>query len=91
MSETIVSMDSAGRVILPKKIREQLHLPERAEFRLSVYGDSVELAPIEKFKVELEERDGILIVPAGNSPNEFDAVSALDELRNEPRRERSSR
>ncbi len=40
-----VAMDRAGRIVLPKPVREQLHLEAGAELDLVVEGWSLRLAP----------------------------------------------
>ncbi len=42
---TTVQMDKAGRLVLPKRVRERFHLHPGDTLALEVTGDSIELRP----------------------------------------------
>ncbi len=37
------TLDKAGRIVLPKNLREKLHLKPGAKFRIEVVGDKIEI------------------------------------------------
>ena len=64
MSSTI-SIDQAGRLVLPKAIRERFNLIGGTKLRVETIGDHLELTPIfEGNETVLTEKKGLLIVPA---------------------------
>ncbi len=76
MPETI-PIDKAGRVVLPKAIRDKLHLSDGVRLRVEVVGDRIELTP---------EPDEVVIVKKGKRRvisgwEGFDAAKAVNEAR----------
>jgi len=53
-----VTMDPAGRIVLPKPLRDELHLDAGAEFDVVVEGWSVRLDPIVVGSRRIVETDG---------------------------------
>ena len=45
MKEMTVPIDQAGRIVLPKDVRQELALEPGDSLKLSVHGDSVTLTP----------------------------------------------
>jgi len=77
MSATIV-LDKAGRMVLPKSIREQLRLRAGAKLRAEVVGDKLELTE-EAAEVKIERRkDGLPVIVGWEG---FDAAAAVRETR----------
>lgn len=64
MRETI-SIDKAGRVVLPKPLRERFRLKEGDALSLEVKGDAIELRPAKTGK--LVRVNGVLVY-AGTTP-----------------------
>lgn len=61
MSDTVtVSIDSAGRLVIPKAVRKQLGLEPGVPIELTVREDHVELAPATR-EVRLERRGGLVV------------------------------
>lgn len=76
MSFTI-SIDQAGRLVLPKPIRDRFNLTKGSKIELQTVGDHVELKPlIEKDEVELIEMNGRLIIPVDGDET-FDAAEEI--------------
>ncbi len=78
MSATI-TLDKAGRLVLPKPIRERLHLRAGAKLRLEVVGEKLELT---------QEATAVKIVKQGKRRvivgwEGFDAAKAVSEAREE--------
>lgn len=78
MASTL-SIDKAGRIVIPKAIREKLHLEPGSTLQAEVVGDRIELSPA---PTELRlVRKGKRRVVVGTGP--FDAVAAVAEAREE--------
>ena len=56
-----VQIDRAGRVVLPKKLRERFRLQGGDTLVLEVKGDEILLRP-QKTKVRLERVNGVLVL-----------------------------
>ena len=78
MNETIV-LDKAGRIVLPKPIRDRLHLHAGAKLRVEVIGDRLELTQ-EAAEVKIAKRGKRRVVVGWHG---FDAAKAVREMREE--------
>ena len=56
------TMDRAGRFVMPKKVREQLHLEEGARFKVEISGGRVEFIPDDEDNAELVQVNGLWVV-----------------------------
>lgn len=56
-----VQIDRAGRVVLPKPLRERFRLQGGDTLTLEVKGEAIELRP-QKAKVRLERINGVLVL-----------------------------
>ena len=74
---TTISIDKAGRLILPKAIREKMHLDEHSRLSVQVVADKIELTP-EANQAEIEEVDGLPVVTGWDG---FDAARAVNDAR----------
>jgi AbrB family looped-hinge helix DNA binding protein len=68
------TIDKAGRVVIPKALREQVGLAE-GEVELVVDGAGVRLEPVASSG--LVERSGRLVIPASGATVDDDLVEAL--------------
>lgn len=82
-----VTMDGAGRVVLPKPVRDRLRLRAGAELELEVEGESVRLRPV-TLRPVLAKEDGWW-VHRGEPERGADLASALDRHRRERVEEQS--
>lgn len=84
MSHTI-TMDAAGRIVLPKALRERFRLKGGAKLSLDTVGDHLELRPLdEQDLAPLVKKRGLLIVSAtGESCDAREAVRADRDERDE--------
>ena len=46
MAPMMVTIDKAGRVVIPKDARERLSITADTELELTVQGDTIQLAPV---------------------------------------------
>lgn len=60
----MASMDSAGRVVIPKDVRDRLHLDEDTEFEVDVVGDAIQLTPRRRPGRVVVEIDGWPVLAA---------------------------
>ena len=76
-----VQMDQAGRVVLPKKLRERFRLQAGDTLSLEVKGDAIELRP-KKARARLERINGVLVLATEDPlPEGRDFVSESREER----------
>jgi AbrB family looped-hinge helix DNA binding protein len=68
-------IDQAGRVVLPKPIRDALGLLPGTRVDISAYGAGAQLMPTGR-TARLVEEDGVLVA-AGDTPVNDDVVFAL--------------
>lgn len=79
---TIAEIDRSGRLVVPKKVRDALHVQAGARFFVEEKEDGIFLRPIYP-EVRLEERGGLMVM-VGGPPANHDSV----ELNNEQRERR---
>ncbi len=81
MSATI-TIDKAGRIVLPKPLRDQFRLKGGAKLRIESVGDHLELTPELPIKAPpLVQKNGLLVVASSGAS--CDAVAALQADREE--------
>lgn len=76
-----VKIDGAGRVVLPKMVRERLGLSGGSDLEMEVTPEGVFLRPTQLMPTMIQE-DGLWVHMA-SVPREFDAVGAIEEAREE--------
>jgi AbrB family looped-hinge helix DNA binding protein len=57
---TTVTLDKAGRVVIPKPVRDQMHLDAGDELELSFEGESMTLRPV-RVPTRLRKKHGIWV------------------------------
>ena len=72
---TIVEIDQAGRIVVPKKFRDALHLRPGTRLRIEHFGEQLVLEP-EYSEPKLEMRDGLLVMVSGERMTQ-DETNAL--------------
>jgi AbrB family looped-hinge helix DNA binding protein len=68
------TIDKAGRLVIPKSLRERLGL-QPGEVEIHADGTGIRVEPIAA--ESLEQRSGVLVIPASGTPIDDDAVRAL--------------
>ena len=77
----LVKIDKAGRIVLPKPVRERFHLREGSELELEERPDGLTLRPVEQ-QPSMVRKNGIW-VHLGKVPRDFDWDVAVDAIREE--------
>jgi len=86
---TIVEIDKAGRIVVPKKLRDALHLVPGTQLRIERSGDRLTLRPSTNTAQLIIENGVPLIFPADGAPVLTDNV--VTELIAQGRLEREDR
>jgi AbrB family looped-hinge helix DNA binding protein len=88
---TIVEIDKAGRIVVPKKLRDALHLTPGTRLRVERSGDSLRLMPSSD-EAQLVIENGVpLIFPADRSNAPLLTNEMVTELIAQGRLEREGR
>ncbi|TDT17296.1 AbrB family looped-hinge helix DNA binding protein [Ilumatobacter fluminis] len=69
----VVSIDRAGRIVIPKDIRERLSLEADAEVEIEIDGDAIRLVPVRTAGRRIVDKDGLPVIERGDGPMITDA------------------
>jgi AbrB family looped-hinge helix DNA binding protein len=69
------TIDKAGRLVIPRALRDRIGLAEGGEVELEVDGAAVRIAPLAGS--DLLEEAGLLVIPASGEPITNAAVREL--------------
>lgn len=75
----MLTVDRAGRVVIPKTIREKMHLRQGSRLRAELVGDRLEIRA-EPAEVQIERRGKRRVIVGWEG---FDAAQAVREAREE--------
>ena len=73
------TIDAAGRIVIPKRMRTELGFGPGSELELSAVDDHLELG-VPTAKVRLEERDGALVAVSDEPMPELTAEMVRETL-----------
>jgi AbrB family looped-hinge helix DNA binding protein len=76
----IVEIDKSGRIVVPKKLRDELHLTPGTRLRIERTGEQLVLEQ-EYAEPRLEMRDGLLVMTGGPPIGIDDVLDLIDEQR----------
>lgn len=85
---TVVTLDGAGRVVIPKPLRDELRLAPGDALSLETDGDRMTLRPVRSASA-MRRENGVWVFRSGGSVSAADTDQALDRLRQA--RDRSAR
>ncbi len=74
------TIDAAGRIVVPKPLRDALGLLPGTKLDVSAYGAGLQLVPVGR-TARLVEQDGILVATGETSIDDHDVFSLIDSLR----------
>ncbi len=84
MKQITVPIDQAGRIVLPKNVREELAIKPGDTFKLSIHGSSVSLTPNKETTGLVRKGHALVFATVSGAILPQDAVQkALDEIREE--------
>ncbi len=78
-----ITIDAAGRCVLPKSIRERLHLSAGAKLKAELIADKIELTPEPASEVRTVRNGKRLVLTGLNGFNAVEAVKAAREAYDE--------
>lgn len=61
---TKIVLDKAGRVVIPKSLREELHLSPGDSLELESNGEQIKLRPL-RAKSPIQKEDGVWVLRTG--------------------------
>lgn len=76
-----LKIDTAGRVVLPKPIRDRLGLSPGADLELRETSEGILLSP--KDRRSALEKNGNFLVYTGELPQGYDILKAIDDDRDD--------
>lgn len=74
------TVDQVGRIVLPKRLRDQLGLVPGSSVDISLYGDGLHIAPGGR-TAQLERRSGKLVAVATTPVTDEDVLGLIDSIR----------
>lgn len=80
-----VTIDKAGRVVIPKRLRDELQLAPGDSLALEFDGERVVLKPVQTAPIMRKKR-GIWVLSGGPKPTEDDTRRMIEEARLERER-----
>ena len=79
-----LTLDNAGRVLIPKKVREQMHLGPGDSLQLDSEGDRITLRPLRP-QAQLKKERGVWVYQG--EPNRASISDLIDRVREKRTRE----
>jgi AbrB family looped-hinge helix DNA binding protein len=70
------TIDKAGRLVIPRTLRDRIGLGSGGEVELELDGGAVRVAPVAGTELR-EDDDGLLVIPATGTPLSAAAVREL--------------
>lgn len=77
-----ITIDPAGRIVLPKKIRDRHGIRAGSKLELLEEGNQLILKPLEG-KAKIIKKKGLLVFVPEESPSDLDIVEFIKEQREE--------
>lgn len=77
-----IEIGKSGRVVLPKKLRERLHLHEGTELEVEELEDKILLKPVQK-RAEIINKGGWLVARTGTPLSKDSILETIQKMREE--------
>lgn len=77
---TIVTLDKAGRVVIPKPLREELRLAPGDTLAMECEGDRMTLQPVRSASA-LRKEQGVWVFRSGRTVSAAETEQALEQVR----------
>jgi len=81
-----LTLDKAGRVVIPKSFRDELHLSSGDSLEIESQGDEFILRPVREEATMFKE-DGMWVIKTGKPLTVEDANAVIDSVREERHRQ----
>jgi AbrB family looped-hinge helix DNA binding protein len=81
-----LTLDKAGRVVIPKSFRDELHLSSGDSLEIESQGDEFILRPVREEATMFKE-DGMWVIKTGKPLTVEDVNAALESVREERHRQ----
>ena len=89
MKESTVPIDQAGRIVLPKGVRQELAIKPGDTFKVSIHGSSVTLTPSKKTVGLVRKGQALVFSTTGEDTLSQETVSRIMEESRDERHEQS--
>jgi AbrB family looped-hinge helix DNA binding protein len=83
---TKLTLDKAGRVVIPKPLRDELHLSSGDELEIASQGDEIILRPVREGPTMFKE-NGMWIIKTGKPLGVEDVNATIESVREERHRQ----
>ncbi len=77
-----ITIDKAGRIVLPKPVRDELHLQPGDSLELESSGETVTLKPA-RARVQLRREDGLWTYTVGEPLSQETVEETIEKVRGE--------
>lgn len=77
-----LTIDKAGRVVLPKPLRDELQLAPGDALDLETSGESITLRP-SRYRAPLRKKRGVWVLSSGERVTNVDILKVIDQVRRE--------
>jgi AbrB family looped-hinge helix DNA binding protein len=81
MTSTL-TIDKAGRIVLPKPIRQELHIEPGDTFEVETQGDEIKLRPVRR-QARVWKKRGVWVFSTGEPTTAESVNELIQETRNE--------
>jgi AbrB family looped-hinge helix DNA binding protein len=80
MMKSQVTLDRAGRIVLPKSLRQELHLSSGDTLEVSIRNDEITLRP-RRSSLPLQKKRGVWVFSTGKPMASDETAEALRDIR----------
>jgi AbrB family looped-hinge helix DNA binding protein len=81
-----LTLDKAGRVVIPKRLRDELHLSSGDSLEIESHGDECILRPVRE-EATMFKKDGMWVIKTGKPLTVEDVNAVIESVREERHRQ----